>query len=103
MRHELALGVVDDVRRLDEQIKESHRRIRTAVRASNTSLTELFGVGPIVACAVIGYTGDVRHFANRDHWRNPNVRTLVELRTMLRTHGGFQGVRDAFVISTSRA
>ena len=68
MRYELALELVDDVRRLDQQIKESHRRIRTAVRASKTSLTELFGVGPIVACAVIGYTGDVRRFANRDHF-----------------------------------
>jgi transposase len=33
LRYELALELVDDVRRLDEQIKESHRRIRTAVRA----------------------------------------------------------------------
>jgi transposase len=68
LRYELALELVDDVRRLDEQIKESHRRIRTAVRASKTSLTELFGVGPIVACAVMGYTGDVHRFANRDHF-----------------------------------
>lgn len=68
MRHELALELLDDVRRIDQQIKESHRRIRTAVRASKTSLTELFGVGPVVACAVIGYTGDVRRFANRDHF-----------------------------------
>ena len=68
LRHELALELVDDVRRLDQQIKESHRRLRTAVRASKTSLTELFGVGPIVACAVIGYTGDVHRFANRDHF-----------------------------------
>jgi hypothetical protein len=43
--------------RLDEQIKGSHRRIRTAVRASKTSLTELFGVGPALACSVIGYRG----------------------------------------------
>jgi len=68
MRYELALELLDDVRRLDGQIKESHRRIRTAVRASKTSLTELFGVGPVVACAVIGYTGNVRRFANRDHF-----------------------------------
>ena len=68
MRYELALELVDDVRRLDEQIKASHRRIRTAIRASKTTLTELFGVGPIVACAVIGHTGDVRRFANRDHF-----------------------------------
>jgi transposase len=68
MRCGLALELLDDVRRLDAQIKESHRRIRTAVRASRTSLTELFGVGPVVACAVTGYTGDVRRFVNRDHF-----------------------------------
>ncbi|MGA8726244.1 MAG: transposase [Acidimicrobiales bacterium] len=68
LRHQLAVELVEDVRRLDEQIKESHRRIRTAVRASKTSLTDVFGVGPVVACAVIGYTGDVRRFANRDHF-----------------------------------
>ena len=66
MRHQLALELVDDVARLDEQIKESHRRIRTAVRASKTTLTDLFGVGPVLACSVIGYSGDVGRFANRD-------------------------------------
>jgi transposase len=68
MRCQLALELIADVRRLDEQIKESHRRIRTTVRASRTSLTELFGVGPVVACAVIGYTGHIRRFADRDHF-----------------------------------
>ena len=31
---------------------------------AGTTLTELFGVGPVVAAMVIGYTGDVRRFAN---------------------------------------
>ena len=66
MRHQLALELVNDVARLDEQIKESHRRIHTAVRASKTTLTDLFGVGPVLACSLIGYTGDVGRFANRD-------------------------------------
>ena len=68
MRRDLALELLDDVRRLDTQIKASHRRIRTAVKASKTSLTELYGVGPILACALIGYSGDVHRFANRDHF-----------------------------------
>jgi transposase len=62
-RRDLAVELLDDVRRLDGQLKESHRRIRVAVRASGTSLTDLFGVGPILACALIGYSGDVRRFA----------------------------------------
>jgi transposase len=66
MRCQLALELAADVARPDEQIKESYYRIRTAVRASKTSLTELYGVGPILAGALIGYTGDVHRFANRD-------------------------------------
>jgi transposase len=66
MRCELAQELIDDVVRLDDQIKESHRRIRTAVRASKTTLTDLYGVGPILACALIGSSCDVRRFANRD-------------------------------------
>lgn len=68
MRRDLALELLDDVRRLDAQIKASHKRIRTAIRASKTSLTDLYGVGPILACTLIGYTGDVHRFANRDHF-----------------------------------
>jgi transposase len=67
-RYDLALELLDDVRRLDMQLKESHKRIKTAVNASGTSLTELYGVGPILACALIGHTGDVRRFTTRDQF-----------------------------------
>ena len=49
VRYDLALELLDDVRRLDAQTKESHRRIRVAVKASGTSLTDVYGVGPIIA------------------------------------------------------
>lgn len=78
-RHELAVELLDDVRRLDTQLKESHRRIRVAVRASGTTLTELFGVGPIIACSLIGYTGDVRRFRNRDQFAAYNGTAPIEL------------------------
>jgi transposase len=78
-RHDLAVELLEDVRRLDAQLKESHRRIRAAVRASGTSLTEVFGVGPIIACALIGYTGDVRRFCNRDQFAAYNGTAPVEL------------------------
>ncbi len=67
-RYDLAHELLDDVERLDVQLKESHRRIKTAVKASGTSLTELYGVGPILACELIGYTGDVRRFTTRDQY-----------------------------------
>ena len=77
-RRDLALEVLADVQRLDEQLKASHRRIRTAVVASSTSLTDLFGVGPIIACYLIGFTGDVTRFASRDHYAAYNGTAPVE-------------------------
>ena len=78
VRYDMALELLDDVRRLDEQTKESHRRIRTAIKASGTSLTEIYGVGPIVAAQLIGYAGDVRRFANRDAFASYNGTAPVE-------------------------
>ncbi len=69
MRYDLVLELLDDVRRLDTQTKESHRRIRMAVRASGTSVTEIYGVGPIHAATIIGYSGmgqDCRLLAGSD-------------------------------------
>ena len=79
IRYDLALELLDDVRRLDAQTKESHRRIRIAVKASGTSLVELYGVGPIVAAQLLGYSGDVRRFANRDAFASYNGTAPIEL------------------------
>jgi len=85
VRLELATELLDDLRRLDAQLKASHRRIRRAVKASGTSLTEVFGIGPIIACMVIGYTGDVRRFADRDHFASYNGTAPVEMSSGGRT------------------
>jgi transposase len=68
VRYDLAVELLDDIRRLDRQLKVSHKRIRDTVRVSGTSVTDLFGVGPIIAGMLIGYTGDVTRFRNRDHY-----------------------------------
>jgi transposase len=67
-----------EVQQLDAQLKESHRRIRTAVKISGTTLTDLFGVGPVIACYLIGFTGDVRRFASRDQFAAYNGTAPVE-------------------------
>ena len=78
VRYDLALELLDDVRRLDAQTKESHRRIRVAVKASGASLTDVYGVGPIIAAQIIGYTGDARRFANRDAFASYNGTAPIE-------------------------
>jgi transposase len=67
-RHALALEHLEDLRRFDDQMRASKARIAVAVTESGTTLTDLFGVGPVVAAMVIGYTGDVTRFRHRDHF-----------------------------------
>ena len=78
-RKRVALELVDDLRRLDAQLADSKRRITDAVAASATSLTNLFGVGPVVACKLIGYSGDVRRFASHDHFASYNGTAPIEI------------------------
>jgi transposase len=85
VRYQLAVELLDDIRRLDEQLKASHQRIRAAVLVSGTSLTELFGIGPIIAAMLIGYTGDIGRFANRDHYAAYNGTAPVEFSSGGRT------------------
>lgn len=79
VRLELARELLADIGRLDEQLKDSHARIRVAVIASSTTLTDIFGVGPVIACALIGYTRDVRRFRNRDQFAAYNGTAPVEV------------------------
>jgi transposase len=63
-----AQALLDDVIRLDAEIKAIKGRARVVVEVSKTSLVELYGVGPIVAALVIGHSGDVTRFASRNHY-----------------------------------
>lgn len=75
----MASELLEDVRRLDAQMKESKRRVAEAVTASKTSLVEIFGVGPVIAAMCIGFTGDVRRFPNADRFAAYNGTAPVEM------------------------
>jgi hypothetical protein len=78
-RFELALDFLADMRRIDAQMLEAKRRLEVAVKASGTTVTEVFGVGPYVAGTVIGYVVDVARFANRDHFAAYNGTAPIEV------------------------
>jgi transposase len=54
VRRRLASEVVRDVRTLDRRMAELDERIAGEVKASGTMLTEIFGVGPILAAKILG-------------------------------------------------
>ena len=78
-RRELAAELLDDMRHLDARIRESNKKLAVAVKASGTSLTGIFGVGPFIAATVIGDAGDVTRFASRDHFAAYNGTAPIEV------------------------
>ena len=67
-RAELAAELVADLRRVDVLLRETRKKLAVAVRASGTSLTRVFGVGPVIAATVIGDVRDVSRFRGRDRF-----------------------------------
>ena len=61
------------------------RRIRNAVNASGTSLTDIFGVGPVIAAMLIGNSGSMSRFANRDRYAADNGTAPAEFSSGGRT------------------
>jgi transposase len=78
-RFELAAELLADMRRLDGQMRESKKKLAVAVKASGTTLTDLFGVGPFVAATVIGDAADVARFSSRDHFASYNGTAPIEV------------------------
>ena len=68
-----------DIRRLDREIKANRTLIRTAVVAAKTTVTDVYGVGPVVATLLIGYTGDIGRFASADHYAAYNGTAPIEV------------------------
>ena len=68
LRRRLASEVLRDVRTLDRKIAELNRRIEAEVEASGTTLTQIFGIGPILAARIIGTVGNVARFPTKAHF-----------------------------------
>jgi transposase len=84
-RHSLALEHLEDLRRLDIQLRALHRRIGEAVKASGTTVTELFGFGPVGASIALGYVRDITRFASRDRFAAYNGTAPIEVSSGGRT------------------
>jgi transposase len=60
-------------------MRETKKRLAVAVRASGTTVTEVFGVGPVIAATMIGYVAGVSRFPSRDHFAAYNGTAPIEV------------------------
>ena len=78
LRRRLASEVLRDVRTLDRKIADLSERIEAEVEASATTLTEIFGIGPILAAKIIGTIGDVARFPTKARFASYSGTAPVE-------------------------
>ncbi len=67
-RKRIARELLADVRRQDRRIAAATTAIGEAVTASGTTLTEVFGLGPVLAAKILGHAGDIARFPDGDHF-----------------------------------
>jgi transposase len=78
LRRRLASEILRDIRMLQRKIANLDGRIEAEVEASGTTLTEIFGVGPILAAKIIGAVGDVARFPTKAHFASYSGTAPVE-------------------------
>jgi transposase len=64
----IAVELVEDITRLDASLKASKKRVKVAVLASGTTVTDVYGIGPICAAMIIGHVRDVGRFPTKGHF-----------------------------------
>jgi transposase len=67
-RKHQAAALLDDVVRIDSEVRAIKRRMHIAVSATGTSLLDIYGVGPVAASIVLGHVVDVGRFPSCGHF-----------------------------------
>jgi transposase len=78
-RLELAYEQLDELRTIDQQRRATKNRITRIIAASKTSITDIYGVGPIIAATVLGYVGDIHRFPDRDRFAAYNGTAPIDV------------------------
>jgi transposase len=70
--------LIDEIRTLDRARDDVRERTAAAVIASGTTVTEVFGIGPLMAAVIVGRVGDVRRFPTSGHFARHNGTAPIE-------------------------
>jgi transposase len=71
-RKRLASELLADVRRVDKDLADIKARIKPAMLASGTTVTDIHGVAFVCGAIIIGYSGDIRRFPTAGHYASYN-------------------------------
>jgi transposase len=74
----IATELIEDMARLEAQMRASKKRTRLAVVASGTTLCDIRGIGPIGAAMILGSVGDIARFPTAGHFASYNATAPIE-------------------------
>ena len=80
-RKALARELLVELRRHDRDLDELAGKIRDAVKASGTTVTDVHGVGPIMAAYILGHTGNIGRFPSSGHYARYNATAPISAST----------------------
>lgn len=72
LRRKLLVDQIADLVAIDRRLEDVNRQLKEAVAAAPSSLTQLFGVGPVTTARVLGEVADVARFRSRHHFASYN-------------------------------
>ena len=78
-RRQMAKAHISDIRRLDRDLEANKAQIRTAVTAADTTVTDIYGVGPVVAAFLVGYSPPIARFDTSDRYAAYNGTAPIEV------------------------
>jgi transposase len=83
-RKRIASELLGDLRRFDNQLVAINERITEAVLASNTTVTEIHGIGALGAAIILGQTGNIARFPDAGHFARYNATAPIAASSALK-------------------
>jgi transposase len=70
--------LLDEIRALDAARVEVRKRTAEMIVASATTVTDVYGIGPLMGAIIIGRVGDIRRFPTSGHFARHNGTAPIE-------------------------
>jgi len=67
-RRQLAGDLLGDLRRVDARLADNKTQLQAALAATASTLTQIHGLGVLLAAKLLGHVGDIGRFPSQDHF-----------------------------------
>ena len=67
-RRQLARDLLGDLRRVDARLAHNKAQLQEVLAATGSTLTQIHGLGVVVAAKLLGHVGDIGRFPSQDHF-----------------------------------